>query len=638
MSEKKEKRSLYDFDRKAIKKSAHAVVRSHYVLLLFVCLVLIFLGMEYNSSAGVFRSYQSDTETSGAGSGALYRGQATQVISDIVTERMDKGSDRAKAAMKKYRKDSGKDSVLGRRRGVFASVVNNVSSGYVFIQLAQAIRNLSHSTGITAFLFTLIMFFVYFGIWIFIRQPISAVTRRYFLEARMYKKVPMHHALLFQSVHRWPRVSLAVTYAYVLEMLWWFTVIGGVIKMYSYSMVPYIVAENPDIKPREAVKLSRKMMDGHKWEAFKIDFTLLPWFLLGMVTFGFSDILYTIPYTLAVKSEYYAHIRNCAKLDNIEGADRLNDTYLFEKADEALIKEQYPDIGSLEQYVGSHTVEVKPWQQFFIRNFGIWLGDSEKKNEYQKLQSMKFQISKEKDVIAGDAYPRRLHPMYDPSDKESKDLEGTVAAFRCYTIWSLILMFFAFSFVGWLWEVSLHIITDGVFVNRGTMHGPWLPIYGFGAIYILIFLNRFRKNIFVEFLGAVILSGFVEYMTSWYLEATKGMRWWDYTGYFLNLNGRICGEGLLVFGLGGIAVVYVIAPLLDRQISRIKSRQVIAACVILLALYNVDVVYSRIHPNAGKGITDYSEYQEPGKPKAVSGWTSGAGMIPGRASGTGLRI
>ncbi len=635
---KKEKRSLYDFDRKAIKKSAHAVVRSHYVLLLFVCLILMFIGLEYNSSVSIFRSSDESTETSSASSGGLYRGKVTQVITDIVNDRMEEGSDEAKAALRQYRKNSKKDSVLGRRRGAFASIVNTVSSGYIFIQLAQAIRNLSHSDGVTAFLFTLLMFIVYFGIWAFVRQPISAVARRFFLEARVYKKVPMHHGLMFHSVHRWPRVSLAITYAYVLEVLWWFTIIGGVIKRYAYSMVPYIVAENPDIKPREAVKLSRRMMYGHKWEAFKIDMSFIPWYILSMVTFGFSDIFYTIPYKMAVRAEYYTHIRNCAKLDNIEGADRLNDKYLFEKAEEGLIREQYPDVDKMQAYVDSHKVELKSWQQFFIRNFGIWLGSSEEKNEYQKIESMKFQIHKEEDAIAGNAYPRRLHPLYDPSDIESRDLEGTVAAFRCYTVWSLILMFFAFSLVGWLWEVSLHIITDGVFVNRGTMHGPWLPIYGFGAIYILIFLNRFRKNVFVEFIGAVILSGFVEYMTSWYLEITKGMRWWDYTGYFLNLNGRICGEGLLVFGLGGIAVVYVIAPLLDRQISKIKSRQLIAACVILLALYNVDGVYSKIHPNAGKGITDYTEYDDTGKTKAISGLPGGAGIIPDRIPGISLRM
>ena len=57
-------------------------------------------------------------------------------------------------------------------------------------------------------------------------------------------------------------------------------------------------------------------------------------------------------------------------------------------------------------------------------------------------------------------------------------------------------------------------------------------------------------------------------------------------------------------------MVYLIAPLLDEQISKIKNRQVVAACLILLAAYNIDVIYTRSHPNVGKGITDYSAYQK----------------------------
>ena len=75
------------------------------------------------------------------------------------------------------------------------------------------------------------------------------------------------------------------------------------------------------------------------------------------------------------------------------------------------------------------------------------------------------------------------------------------------------------------------------------MHGPWLPVYGSGVAMIVLVLARWRRNPAAEALLTIVLCGFVEYMTSWYLEATKGMRWWDYTGYFLNLDGRICGEG-----------------------------------------------------------------------------------------------
>ena len=101
-------------------------------------------------------------------------------------------------------------------------------------------------------------------------------------------------------------------------------------------------------------------------------------------------------------------------------------------------------------------------------------------------------------------------------------------------------------------------------------------------------------------------------MTSWFLEVTQGMRWWDYTGYFLNIDGRICGEGLMVFALGGMAAVYLIVPVLDAMWSRLKPKVMVTICVILLVVFAADVVYSNIVPNTGEGITDYTAYEEAG--------------------------
>ena len=101
-------------------------------------------------------------------------------------------------------------------------------------------------------------------------------------------------------------------------------------------------------------------------------------------------------------------------------------------------------------------------------------------------------------------------------------------------------------------------------------------------------------------------------MTSWYLEVTKGMRWWDYTGYFLNINGRICGEGLMVFALGGMAAVYLLVPILDSMLSKVKPKVLITICIILLVIFAADMVYSSYVPNIGEGITDYAAYTEAG--------------------------
>ena len=79
----------------------------------------------------------------------------------------------------------------------------------------------------------------------------------------------------------------------------------------------------------------------------------------------------------------------------------------------------------------------------------------------------------------------------------------TVSSDRSYSLVNLVMMFFIFCFVGWVWEVSLAFISEGTFVNRGTLHGPWLPIYGTGGVIILILLKKLRKKPLFELLAAM---------------------------------------------------------------------------------------------------------------------------------------
>lgn len=214
-----------------------------------------------------------------------------------------------------------------------------------------------------------------------------------------------------------------------------------------------------------------------------------------------------------------------------------------------------------------------------------------------------------------------------------KDLKTpiTIDYDRKYSIINIVLMFFMFSIFGWCWEVSLHLIQHGVFVNRGTMYGPWLPIYGTGGMLVLLLLKRFRKNPPLTFLLTMVVCGTVEYLTSYFLEVLNGQRWWDYSGYFLNINGRICLEGLLVFAIGGTIFIYLLAPLNDQYLNKIpiKIRTVIA--VVLIAAFGVDATYSHFVPNSGKGITDYGsilDYKIGGSGSAHSIVTASSAHIP----------
>jgi len=191
-------------------------------------------------------------------------------------------------------------------------------------------------------------------------------------------------------------------------------------------------------------------------------------------------------------------------------------------------------------------------------------------------------------------FERSLHIV---KAKESQYYE------KWYGFTTYILFFFTFSIMGWLWEVGLHVVQTGDFVKRGVLYGPWLPIYGFGGVLVLLLLRRIFKNPIYTFFLTMIISSIMEYFTSWVLEMRNGVRWWDYSGYFMNLNGRICLQGAVVFGIGGCLIVYIVAPAFEILYKKINANIKVAICVVLISLIVVDQIYSLNCPNMGKGVT-----------------------------------
>lgn len=176
-----------------------------------------------------------------------------------------------------------------------------------------------------------------------------------------------------------------------------------------------------------------------------------------------------------------------------------------------------------------------------------------------------------------------------------------------YSIITYILFFFTFAFAGWCFEVLLHLARYGVFVNKGALLGPWLPIYGYGGILILILLKKFRDKPVLVIILSMIISGIIEYATSWYLEYFHNMTWWDYKDFYFNINGRICLEVLLVFGACGFLITYFIAPKLNQIYSNINPKIKLIICIVLLVLFGIDKINSYFHINTGNGITEVVE-------------------------------
>lgn len=588
--------------RKVWKKAAVQVVQKHYVLLVILCLVAVFYGTEF----GYVSAHAQDAYD-------FITGRTSNAFIEDVAEKVFKiDTDSVKESSKEYAELLGNATsnkfadIKGGQRGIFSSVSSLFTSGKIANAIIDGVGSVIQSDSLAQELMIIASLLITLFFWIFLKNIYIAILRRMFLEARLYDGVPVSRILHFKIVHRWVRASLTMLLVTIYEILWDLTIVGYFVKHYSYLMVPYIVAENPDIKPNDAITLSRRMMYGHKMEAFWLDFSFILWHLLGIFTFGIAEALWVVPYKTAVHAEFYAQMREEAKATGIQDSDLLNDSYLFEKADEETLKAKYKDIEDLEYFLDHHSITLPPVKEFFAKNFGIWLGKSSEKKKYDVIDNRRQQIILEHACVDGKIYPLRLNPLW-------KDEYGHVVhsarSLRTYTIWSIILMFFIFSFVGWSWEVGLHLIKDGVFVNRGVMHGPWLPVYGSGVAMILVVLARWRRNPAAQAVLTILLCGVVEYMTSYYLEMTKGMRWWDYTGYFLNLDGRICGEGLMVFAIGGMAAVYLLVPIFDSMLSRINPKALATISIILLLVFLADVRYSGKVPNTGDGITDYDAYK-----------------------------
>ena len=484
---------------------------------------------------------------------------------------------------------------------MLASVVRNVTTGSFLVIIYKAISTLI-KTGSDIFAsFGVIMAAIFLSlVAIFINDVYKVIFRRIFLEGYQYDAVKSNRFLYVFKCHKWFNSAWCIFKMEIYLYLWYLTIIGGIIKTLSYAMVPYIVAENPSIKSGDAITLSRKMMDGHKWEYFKYKLTFIGWWILDGLTLGLSGVVFSNPYLEAFNVEYYAYLRKLAIDNKIDGYENLNDTYLYEFADEDTLKNAYSDLDKVKGLKPSYPTYGK-LEGFFATKLGVVLEYDDKSEQYNKALFDEALSKHYDDIFNRKTYPEKLTKQH-ISDKTKKDT--VTLANRQYSVSTLIIIFFTLSFIGWIWEVSLHLVNQGKFVNRGVLTGPWLPVYGSGILLILVLLYHFRKSVVEEFVSAIVLSGFVEYYTSVYLELThNGTRWWDYSGYFLNLNGRICAEGLLVFGLGGCVAVYFLAPMIDNKLRNVKPKILKIVCIVLILCFTIDVIHSKKHPNTGEGIT-----------------------------------
>lgn len=161
-----------------------------------------------------------------------------------------------------------------------------------------------------------------------------------------------------------------------------------------------------------------------------------------------------------------------------------------------------------------------------------------------------------------------------------------------YKICYYFLLFLMYSVLGWLMEVINSYFIHKRFVNRGFLIGPYCPIYGIGVLLIISFLNDYMDNFLVLFILAMVICLVLEYLTSYFLELIFKARWWDYSNNRFNINGRVCLETAIPFGIGGLIIMYFINPLFTGILCKMSDKFLIILSVVLMILFLADLIIS----------------------------------------------
>ena len=196
-------------------------------------------------------------------------------------------------------------------------------------------------------------------------------------------------------------------------------------------------------------------------------------------------------------------------------------------------------------------------------------------------------------ILTADDFPNSGHTF---SMKEKRKI--IINEITKYTF-----LFFLTSMAGFLWEVLLYLVREGRFRNRGFFYGPWLPVYGAGAVLILLLLRRLQKHPFYCFLLSAAIGTGVELLIGWMLNTFWGLRYWDYSGQRFNWNGYICLTSALGFGAAGALWVCCLSILSLKLWHKIPKRVQLLLITVLFFLFITDIAAALIFPNAGRGIT-----------------------------------
>ena len=155
----------------------------------------------------------------------------------------------------------------------------------------------------------------------------------------------------------------------------------------------------------------------------------------------------------------------------------------------------------------------------------------------------------------------------------------------------LFLIFLLGCLAGYLYEIIFYYFTLDKILNPGVLYGPWLPIYGIGAI-CLYFLKPIKKHPILLFILSMIITGIVEYVIGYISINLFDTKLWDYTGLFLNISGIVCLRSVISFAILGMFFHYLIEPFMEKMYNKISFKSIKVFSGIILVIFIIDIIIS----------------------------------------------
>lgn len=173
------------------------------------------------------------------------------------------------------------------------------------------------------------------------------------------------------------------------------------------------------------------------------------------------------------------------------------------------------------------------------------------------------------------------------------------------TLNSIVFYFFLFSFGGWIIELVYRSITNKRFINPGTLFGPYVPLYGFGAMGVIVLYSLlWNEPIYVRFIGYTIVMTIIEYVTGILLDKIFNKRFWDYYDEFMNYKGLICVKFSLYWGMASIVFEKLIFPVAQYLYQNLTNEYVVFGNSVMLIVIVMDIAITTDLVNVLQNISD----------------------------------